>query len=48
MVRIHYVLKNPEQVMVLKSYSGTATNFKAADTQTGAVGKRLDARNNSP
>ena len=38
MVRIHYVLKSPEQMMVLKSYPGIATHFKAADTQIAAVG----------
>jgi len=32
------VLKNPEQMMVLKSYAGTATHFKVADTQIAAIG----------
>jgi hypothetical protein len=35
---IYYELKNPEQMMALKSYPGTATHFKAADTQIAAVG----------
>jgi hypothetical protein len=38
MVRMHYLLKNPKQMMVLKSYPVTATHFKAADTQIAAVG----------
>jgi hypothetical protein len=38
MVRIYYELKDPEQMMVLESYPGTATHFKAVDTQIAAVG----------
>jgi len=30
--------KIPEQMMVLKSYPGTATHFKVADTHMAAVG----------
>jgi len=38
MVRIHCALKNSEQMMLNKSYPGTATHFKTSDTQIAAVG----------
>jgi len=38
MVRVLYVLKNSEQMMVNKSYPGIATHFKTAETQIASVG----------